>query len=63
LEKFKTWYLGNHPRGQGRASKLGLTFFSPKPVVLYTARKSAKSDVGWYQNYENQLTGSKVMAF
>jgi hypothetical protein len=40
-----------------------INIFSPKPVKLYTARKSEKSYVDWYQNYEIQLTGSKVMAF
>jgi hypothetical protein len=36
--------------------------FSPK-AIMYTARKSAQSYVDWYQNYENRLASSNVMAF
>jgi hypothetical protein len=28
------------------------------PAMLYTAGKSVKSYVDWYQNYENRLAGS-----
>jgi hypothetical protein len=54
------------PSARSRTNfQTGKDIFSPepKPDMLYIARKNAKSYVDWYQNYENQLAGSKVMAF
>jgi hypothetical protein len=51
IEKSKFW------------SKNGFALMTSNPAMLYTAGKSVQSYVDWYQNYENRLTGSKVMAF
>jgi hypothetical protein len=51
IEKSKFW------------SKNGFALMASNPAMLYTAGKSVKIYVDWYQNYENRLAGSKVMAF
>jgi hypothetical protein len=51
IEKSKFW------------SKNGFALMASILIMLYTAGKSVKSYVDWYQNYENRLAGLKVSNF